>query len=146
MALRLRGHTHYEYTNHLGNVLATTSDRKLSIQNGSTSYTADVLTLTDYYAFGQAIAARGYAGNSYRYGYNGKENDAATGWQDYGFRMYDPRICRFPSVDPLTKQYPELTPYQFASNTPIQAIDLDGLEMMPSTLHSNSHIIHGIKV
>jgi hypothetical protein len=32
------------------------------------------------------------------------------------------------SVDPLTKSYPELTPYQFASNTPIQAIDLDGLE------------------
>ena len=31
-------------------------------------------------------------------------------------------------MDPLTKSYPELTPYQFASNTPIQAIDLDGLE------------------
>jgi hypothetical protein len=31
-------------------------------------------------------------------------------------------------VDPLKKEYPELTPYQFASNTPIQAIDLDGLE------------------
>jgi hypothetical protein len=25
-------------------------------------------------------------------------------------------------------KYPDLTPYQFASNTPIQAIDLDGLE------------------
>jgi len=32
------------------------------------------------------------------------------------------------SVDPLTGSYPMLTPYQFASNTPIQAIDLDGLE------------------
>lgn len=28
----------------------------------------------------------------------------------------------------MTKSYPELTPYQFASNTPIWAIDLDGLE------------------
>jgi pimeloyl-ACP methyl ester carboxylesterase len=28
----------------------------------------------------------------------------------------------------LTSKYPELTPFQFASNTPIQAIDLDGLE------------------
>ncbi|MCX6188210.1 MAG: DUF2974 domain-containing protein [Bacteroidetes bacterium] len=35
---------------------------------------------------------------------------------------------RFLSVDPLSKDYPMLTPYQFASNTPIQAIDLDGLE------------------
>ena len=31
-------------------------------------------------------------------------------------------------MDPLTKSYPMLTPYQYASNTPIQAIDLDGLE------------------
>jgi hypothetical protein len=34
----------------------------------------------------------------------------------------------FLSTDPLTSSYPMLTPYQFASNTPIQAIDLDGLE------------------
>ena len=32
------------------------------------------------------------------------------------------------SVDPLFEDYVMLTPYQFASNTPIQAIDLDGLE------------------
>ena len=31
-------------------------------------------------------------------------------------------------MDPIAKIYPELTVYQFASNTPIQAIDLDGLE------------------
>jgi hypothetical protein len=43
-------------------------------------------------------------------------------------RMYDARVCRFISVDPISKKYPELTPYQFASNRPIQAIDLDGLE------------------
>ncbi len=47
---------------------------------------------------------------------------------DYGFRIYNPAIARFLSVDPLTASYPELTPYQFASNTPIRAIDLDGLE------------------
>ena len=33
------------------------------------------------------------------------------------------------SVDPLIRKYPELTPYQFASNTPIGGIDLDGLEV-----------------
>lgn len=36
-------------------------------------------------------------------------------------------------MDPLTKSYPELTPYQFASNSPIANIDLDGLEAFPST-------------
>ncbi|MEI7596921.1 MAG: RHS repeat-associated core domain-containing protein [Bacteroidota bacterium] len=68
---------------------------------------------------------------SYRYGFNGKENDGETGTQDYGFRIYNPAIAKFLSVDPLTAKYPELTPYQFASNTPIQSIDLDGLEMVP---------------
>lgn len=70
--------------------------------------------------------------SSYRYGFNGKENDNEVkgegNQQDYGMRIYDPRLVRFLSVDPITKSYPELTPYQFASNTPIQAIDLDGLE------------------
>jgi hypothetical protein len=31
-------------------------------------------------------------------------------------------------VDPITKDYPDLTPYQFSGNTPIQATDLDGAE------------------
>jgi RHS repeat-associated protein len=71
------------------------------------------------------------AGN-YAYGFNGKRMDnevSGVGNQyDYGFRIYDPRLVRFKSVDPLAKKYPELTPYQFASNSPISGIDLDGLE------------------
>ena len=68
---------------------------------------------------------------AYRFGFNGKERDNSFGGSsvyDYGFRIYNPQIAKFLSVDPLTKSYPMLTPYQFASNTPIQAIDLDGLE------------------
>lgn len=73
------------------------------------------------------------AGTQYRYGFNGKENDndvkGESNQQDYGMRIYDTRLGRFLSVDPIYKSYPELSPYQFASNTPIWAIDLDGLEM-----------------
>ena len=36
-------------------------------------------------------------------------------------------------MDPIAKEYAELTPYQFASNRPIDGIDLDGLEFMPGT-------------
>ena len=43
-------------------------------------------------------------------------------------RVYDPGVGRFLSVDPIANEYPELTPYQFAGNTPIWATDLDGLE------------------
>ena len=47
---------------------------------------------------------------------------------DYGMRIYDPRLSKFLSVDPLLDKYPELTPYQFANNSPIANIDLDGEE------------------
>ncbi|MGK0316657.1 MAG: RHS repeat-associated protein [Saprospiraceae bacterium] len=49
---------------------------------------------------------------------------------DYGFRIYDSRIARFMSVDPLTTSYPELTPYQFAGNSPITFLDGDGREII----------------
>lgn len=70
------------------------------------------------------------ANTNYRFGFNGKENDndIESGAQDYGMRIYDGRLGRFLSVDPLTKKYPELTPYQFASNSPIWGVDRDGKE------------------
>jgi RHS repeat-associated protein len=70
------------------------------------------------------------ASGSYRYGFNGKESDkdAGEGIQDYGMRIYDSRLGRFLSTDPITKDYPMLTPYQFCGDNPIATIDLDGLE------------------
>jgi RHS repeat-associated protein len=71
-------------------------------------------------------------GQTYRFGFNGKENDNGVkglgNQQDYGKRIYDPRTGRFLSVDPITRQYPQLTPYQYASNRPIDGFDIDGLE------------------
>lgn len=37
-------------------------------------------------------------------------------------------VSRFLSVDPLAKSFAMLTPYQYASNSPILGVDLDGLE------------------
>jgi len=70
------------------------------------------------------------AGSEYRYGFNGKENDGdiEEGALDYGLRIYDSRLGRFLSVDPLSKSYPFYTPYQFAGNGPITFIDIDGGE------------------
>jgi len=69
------------------------------------------------------------------------DNDIGNGAQDYGMRIYDGRLGRFLSVDPITNKYPELTPYQFASNTPIQAIDVDGLEAWIVKNKWNEHYI-----
>src|SRR5690606_14185867 len=77
-----------------------------------------------------SVGGEGYEGEDglYRYGFNGNENDNETGTQHYGFRIYNPGLGRFLSVDPLAGSYPELSTYQFAGNTPVQAIDIDGLE------------------
>lgn len=133
-----RGKKFFELSNHLQNVLVTISDKKIGVDNNSDGnvdyYNADVITANDYYPFGSQMPGRKYtaSSSSYRYGFNGKENDKEVkedgNFQDYGFRMYDVRLGRFISVDPLKKIYPELTPYQFASNRPIDGVDMDGLE------------------
>lgn len=109
-----------------------------------TVQTGNIIEENHYYAFGLKIAAissrklgdgnEGKLSNPYQY--NRKEQldeDGGLGWYDYGFRNYDPQIGRFPQLDPLTYEYPMLTPYQYASNDPITNIDVDGLEGCPST-------------
>lgn len=81
--------------------------------------------------------------NLYRFGFNGQEMDneitGVTGsYLNYKFREYDSRIARFFAVDPITKDYPELTPYQHSSLNPIWKIEIEGLEGQPSTEIKNS--------
>ena len=69
--------------------------------------------------------------NNYRYGFNGEEKlDEMVGVTgshlDFGARIYDSRLGRWLSVDPLQADYPSASPYNFALNTPIQAYDPDG--------------------
>jgi RHS repeat-associated protein len=125
LLLRYLGYKQYELKDHLGNVTATVSDRLL--KPASVLY-AELYSYKAYYPFGMTMPGKSFTSIGYRYGFNGKENDVETGYQDYGMRQYNPRLARFFSVDPITSHYPMLTPYQFASNSPIIYIDLDGLE------------------
>jgi len=52
-------------------------------------------------------------------------------------RQQNERQGRFLSVDPISAQYPMLTPYQYASNSPISGIDQDGLEYIHFTVILN---------
>ncbi|CAN5245198.1 hypothetical protein BH09BAC3_BH09BAC3_35340 [soil metagenome] len=130
----------YELTNHLGNVLSTITDNVN--MNGAGNIIAKVESTSDYYPFGLEMTGRAWKDPAvnYRYGFNGKEKDASTEWgdvaYDYGFRIYNPGLGKFLSVDPLTGSYPWYTPYQFAGNKPIWAIDLDGLEELINPLQS----------
>ena len=123
------GKRNYEMANHLGNVMAVINDRKTDTTIGvNKGYNGVVISATDYFPFGMAIDSRSFSAKTYRYGFNDKENDSETGYQDYGMRIYESKVPHFLSIDPLASKYPELSPYQFASNSPIVAIDINGLE------------------
>jgi RHS repeat-associated protein len=79
----------------------------------------------EYFPFGETSFGS-YTKKRYRF--CGKERDEESGLYYYGARYYMPWQCRFVSVDPLAGEYAFYTPYQYASNKPIVAIDLDGLE------------------
>ncbi len=68
----------------------------------------------------------------YRYGFQGQEMDDEIKGEgnsiNYKFRMHDPRIGRFFTIDPLTAKYPHYSPYSFSGNKVIHRIELEGLE------------------
>ena len=74
---------------------------------------------------------------SYRFGFNGKENDnevKGTGNSvDFGARMYDSRLGRWMSMDPLQEIYVSLSSYQFAANNPVYFADSDGRKIRGKT-------------
>ncbi len=131
----------YEISDHLGNVTVVVSDqRAVTIVGSTVTGTANVLAYNNYYPFGMQMPERFKTPQLYRYGFNGKEKDSE--WNsggaiyDYGFRIYDPRIGKFLSVDPLFKSFPWNSSYAFAENDVISCIDLEGLEKYRVTIRT----------
>jgi RHS repeat-associated protein len=94
------------------------------------------------------MPGRTFNSSSYRYGFNGKENDLETNnQQDYGMRIYDPRLGKFLSVDPLADQFPWQSGYAAFNNNPINLIDPDGRAAMPPDDHyiNNDGSIKSVK-
>jgi len=115
----------YQYTNHLDSASLELDE------------TGAIITYEEYHPFGTTSYRSGRSDTEVklkRYKYVHKELDNETGLYYYGMRYYAPWIARFISVDPLQFKYPELTPFQYASNAPISNIDLDGAEAFNKTL------------
>lgn len=139
----------YELTDHLGNVRVVVSDRKLAdyneTANTSSNYRALVASASDYYPFGSLLPGRNYSSDSYRYLFQGQEHDdeingsVGTSYS-YEYRMHDPRVGRFLSIDPLVAKYPYWTPYAFSGNRVIDARELEGLEPTTETLPGGRQI------
>jgi RHS repeat-associated protein len=152
-----KGDKTYELANHLGNVLNVVLDRKIPVPTGTApnqtvaSYTADVVSFSDYYPYGMQMPFRKDAGTGdYRYGFNGMEKDDEIKGDgnslNYEFRMHDPRIGRFFAVDPLAAKYPHNSPYAFSENRIIDAIELEGLECIVIRYGAGAGFGGGVKV
>ena len=65
------------------------------------------------------------------YKYNGKELDPMHGLYtyDYGARLYDPATMLWDRMDPLCEDNPEVSPYVYCGDNPVNAIDPDGKEI-----------------
>ena len=78
---------------------------------------------------------RNFNAGTYRNGYQGQEmvNEISGVGNAYTFeyRVQDPRVGRFWTVDPLIQSYPGWSPYGFAQNRVIDGIDFEGLEWQP---------------
>ena len=112
--------THYELTNHLGNVMAVISD-KASDTNEPT-----VVSLSDYYPFGMMEPGRSWNAGDYRFGYTGheKENDLADGVYTTEYRLLDTRLGRWMSVDPVF--HAGSSSYLYCLGNPMAFWDPDG--------------------
>ncbi|WP_413511982.1 RHS repeat-associated core domain-containing protein [Myroides odoratus] len=56
--------------------------------------------------------------------------DSSTGYYYYGARYYDPGASMFLSVDLHAEKYPNINPYTYVANNPINTIDLDGRDIV----------------
>jgi RHS repeat-associated protein len=111
-------------------------------------YLPDVLAYNDYYPFGMQVPNRfdSIEDKDYRYGFQGQEKDDEIKGEgnslNYTFRMHDPRVGRFLSLDPLAPEYPHNSPYAFAENRVIDGLELEGLEFLDAD-ESRIYIVWG---
>ena len=128
------GAKQFELSNHLGNVLATVSDRKLWDNN---EYVADVAGSNDYYPFGMLMPGRGAVGG-YRFGFNGveKEPDINENKNFTFYRIQDTEVGRWWSID--SRPNPSVSPYAMMEGKVIWYSDVlgDTLQFNDPTLET----------
>jgi RHS repeat-associated protein len=78
-------------------------------------------------SFGNRLAASGSNTNAVgRFGYTGREYEAATGLYYYRARWYDPDVGRFLTEDPAGLSVCEPNLYRYAANSPLRHRDPTG--------------------
>ncbi|MFL9836772.1 toxin TcdB middle/N-terminal domain-containing protein [Flavobacterium sp. ST-75] len=101
-----------------------------SDQVGSSNYITDVNRKVtqhmEYLPFGETLVEEHTNSNNSPFKFNGKEFDEETGNYYYSARYYDPKWSIFVSVDSAAEEYPDMSPYTYCANGPVNYIDPTG--------------------
>ena len=95
------------------------------------------------------MPSRSFSASSYKYGFNGKEKDDEIKGDgnsvDFGDRMFDPRLGKWLSTDPLQTKYPDLSPYNFVANNPLRFVDPNGQFLLDVHQRITTRTFFGVK-
>jgi RHS repeat-associated protein len=114
----------FQYKDHLGNI-------RLSYAKNTSTQVLEIIEENNYYPFGlKHKGYNDYVANTNKYKFQGQElqDELGLNWDSFKYRNYDMVIGRFMSIDPLSEEYNEWSPYVFSGNRVIDAIELEGLE------------------
>ncbi|GAB4519400.1 MAG: hypothetical protein Tsb004_30440 [Allomuricauda sp.] len=110
---------------------------------GTDGNEAGLKGFTDYYPFGMPMPNRTLLGpEGYRYAFQGQEKDPETGKEAFELRLWDGRIGRWLTTDPMGEF---ASPYLGMGNNPISRIDpTGGMTDCPDcadTIHLNEVVV-----
>jgi RHS repeat-associated protein len=86
---------------------------------------------SEYYPYGKTLRDYTLGAVKEKYETTQHERDQETGLDYRGARFYDSDVARFLTVDPLEDKYPNLSPYNYVGNNPINNIDINGDSITP---------------
>jgi len=111
---------HFYIQDHLGN------NRVVADEGGN------IEQINHYYPYGGLMADISTNSDAQPHKYNGKELDRMHGLDmyDYGARYYDAAIGRWPTMDALAEKNPEISPYAYCIDNPVNAFDPDGRKIV----------------
>ena len=105
---------YYYVKDHIGNIRQTLD------------HSGTIVAAQDYYSYGEYIRSYNQGLPNDRYKFTGKERDNETNLDYFGARYYESSSGRWLSIDPSADKYPNLSPYIYCLNNPLNHLDPDG--------------------
>ena len=104
-----------------------------------------VLERNDYYPYGgrhenPSLAAD--AANRWRFSGKELQTTAGVNLLDFGARLYDDRLCRWTTRDPMSEKYYGFSPYNYCAGDPVNLVDPEGMTIYVKDYASQRNVLN----